>query len=446
MGKQNRLKRAAKAKKRTAKQAPPSQRDAPENGPQFDFIAPMLPPGEIANLLLRAAFESANGDAGVAKEYADVITSPRFRGTPGDVERAAQLATDHVLIRVFRDGWLPEDLHQVIQRRLDGMTAGYLVDQLGVYVRQFAPATVHPIWHDQLEQLEAVAWWSPGKPHLGQWMAKHLLSATDALVKVVEMLATLMTLYPVDLIAALPGTVKNQKATAHHGVDEKMLGRVRALLAKAESSSFPEEAEALSAKAQELMTRHALDRVLVEADSSVPSIVATRRLWLDAPYLDAKSLLVDVVSKANRCRAIYHPGYGFSSVLGDENDLESVELLVTSLLLQATKAMVAGGSRQTRGGQSRTRSYRQSFLVAYATRIGERLAQATSATIAETHDSAKLLPVLASQMRKVNAEFETRFPEVKGKQLAASNEEGWGAGKAAADRAQLETRRAVDQE
>ncbi|EOD65931.1 DUF2786 domain-containing protein [Amycolatopsis vancoresmycina] len=45
---------------------------------------------------------------------------------------------------------------------------------------------------------------------------------------------------------------------------------LRALLAKAESSSFPEEAEALSAKAQELMTRHALDRVLVTAGPELP--------------------------------------------------------------------------------------------------------------------------------------------------------------------------------
>ena len=37
-----------------------------------------------------------------------------------------------------------------------------------------------------------------------------------------------------------------------------MLERVRALLAKAESTTFPEEADALTAKAQQLMTRHAL--------------------------------------------------------------------------------------------------------------------------------------------------------------------------------------------
>ena len=216
-----------------------------------------------------------------------------------------------------------------------------------------------------------------------------------------------------------------------------MLSRVRALLAKAESTAFPEEAEALSSKAQELMTRHALDHVLVKADTSAPDIPSARRLWLDTPYLDAKSLLINVVATANRCRAVFHSDWGFLTVVGDEADLDSVELLSTSLLVQATRAMIASGSHTTRVGQSRTRSFRQSFLVAYATRIGERLEKATETTIAETPNSAQLLPVLASHQQKVNTTFETLFPSVKGKSVSVSNHEGWGAGRAAADRALL---------
>lgn len=441
MSKQNRQKRAAKAKQRAAKQR---QQPSPEQPSAYDFTAPPLPPDLIANIMLAAAFERARGDVGAAKECAAEIASPRFQGTTRDVETAAHLATDHVFIRVFRDGWLPEDLVQITRRRLDRVAVSYLVDELAAYLRQFAPTTVHPVWHDQLTQLDAVVWWSRDKPQLGQWAAKNVLDLAEALATVIELLGLLMTLHPVAVIVPLPGTVKNQKATSHHGVDEKMLSRVRALLAKAESSSFPDEAEALSAKAQELMTRHALDRVLVEADTAAPSQVSTRRMWLDAPYLDAKSLLVDVVSKANRCRAVFHSDWGFISVLGDENDLESVELLTTSLLVQATKAMISGGSQTTRGGQSRTRSYRQSFLVAYATRIGERLEQTNAATIAEVPDSARLLPVLVSRQQKVDAEFSVRYPQTVGKHVSVSNAAGWGAGTAAADRAQLETRRSVD--
>ncbi|RST20878.1 bifunctional 3'-5' exonuclease/DNA polymerase [Streptomyces sp. WAC04770] len=46
-----------------------------------------------------------------------------------------------------------------------------------------------------------------------------------------------------------------------------MLTRIRALLAKAEATGFPEEAEALTAKAQELMARHSIDEALLAARS-----------------------------------------------------------------------------------------------------------------------------------------------------------------------------------
>jgi hypothetical protein len=438
MGKQNRQRRAAKVKQRAAK-----QRSAGEQTSRRDHTAQPLTTEVIGNALLAAAYELANGDSGAAKQCADELTSERFRTYAVEVEKAAALTGRQVLDRVFNHGWLPEDLFQVARRKVDEFAVSYLIDAIADYMQPYAPATVHPAWRDQVEQLEAVVWWSRDKPQLGQWAAKHILTDTEAVTTVVEVLGLLVTLHPLESILPLPGTAVRQQPVQHHNVNEKMLGRVRALLAKAESSSYPEEAEALSAKAQELMTRHALDRVLVEADTSVPSLVSTHRLWLDTPYVDAKSLLVDVVAKANRCRAIFHPTWGFLSVLGDENDLESVELLTTSLLLQATRAMIASGSQTSRTGQSRTRSYRQSFLVAYATRIGERLGKATEATIAEAGDSARLLPVLASQQKKVDAAFETMFPATVGKRVSVSNAAGWGAGKAAADRALLETRRAV---
>ena len=45
----------------------------------------------------------------------------------------------------------------------------------------------------------------------------------------------------------------------------RMLDRVRALLAKAESTTFPAEAEALTGKAQELIARHSIDEALLAA-------------------------------------------------------------------------------------------------------------------------------------------------------------------------------------
>jgi hypothetical protein len=107
--------------------------------------------------------------------------------------------------------------------------------------------------------------------------------------------------------------------------------------------------------------------------------------------------------------------------------------------------MIASGQNAGRGGEARSRSFRQSFLVAYATRIGERLEKAEKTTIAQSADSDRLLPVLASHQQKVDATFTKLFPSTVGKSVSAGNRAGWGAGRAAADRAHLDgPRTAID--
>jgi hypothetical protein len=152
---------------------------------------------------------------------------------------------------------------------------------------------------------------------------------------------------------------------------------------------------------------------------------------------------VGAVAEANRCRTVLAEKLGFTTVLGDEVDLEIVELLSTSLLVQATRAMVSAGSHLTHSGRSRTRSYRQSFLLAYATRIGERLSTARDLSAATVADAAQLLPVLAARERVVDELFESMFPQSVSRSFSVGNAAGWHAGRAAADLAVLDTRRAV---
>jgi hypothetical protein len=154
----------------------------------------------------------------------------------------------------------------------------------------------------------------------------------------------------------------------------------------------------------------------------------------------AKALLVGAVAEANRCRTVLSEKLGFTTVLGDEVDLEIVELLSTSLLVQATRAMVAAGAQITRSGRSQTRSYRQSFLIAYATRIGERLNTARNAGSAAVADHARLLPVLAARERAVDDLFESMFPQSVSRSYSVGNAAGWHAGRAAADLAVLDIR------
>jgi hypothetical protein len=80
------------------------------------------------------------------------------------------------------------------------------------------------------------------------------------------------------------------------------------LLAKAESTEFPEEAEALSARAQELMAKHSIDHALLAAQSGNRDKPAGRRLPVDNPYESPKATLLHAVAQANRCRSVWQKG------------------------------------------------------------------------------------------------------------------------------------------
>ena len=400
----------------------------------------------ISTVLLSAAREHSAGDPEAAPRIGAMVAD-RCADAPSLVAAALRCAVTPLITAAWAHGWSPEDLHQMARRRLDTAGVGYLVDAIAEESQRYAKAAIGPRWSEDLRQIGAVLWWEPAQTggHLPQWARRHDRSLADALTTVIEVLALLLALPVLPRTAPPPGSV-TASATPRRSVDQKMLARVRALLAKAESTTFSEEAEALSAKAQELMSRYSLERIVMESAGSVgsdPHPATARRMWLDNPYVAAKALLVGAVAQANRCRTVLSEKLGFTTVLGDEVDLEIVELLSTSLLVQATRAMVSAGSQTTHAGRSRTRSYRQSFLIAYATRIGERLSAAQNVGAAAVADAARLLPVLAAREQVVDELFESMFPQSVSRSYNVGNAAGWHAGRAAADLATLDTRRAV---
>src|SRR5690606_12989948 len=70
------------------------------------------------------------------------------------------------------------------------------------------------------------------------------------------------------------------------------LRRVRALLDKARSTSYAEEADALVAKAHELMERHAIDEALLATTDERTDPVLVDHLVVAAPYPKARAALL----------------------------------------------------------------------------------------------------------------------------------------------------------
>jgi hypothetical protein len=138
---------------------------------------------------------------------------------------------------------------------------------------------------------------------------------------------------------------------------------------------------------------------------------------------------------------VWNSEFGFSTVVGFEADLDAVELLYTSLLVQGTSAMTRAEAAQRAGGRKRTKSFRQSFLTAYASRLGTRLAEATEHVVEEAAGS--LLPVLAARDVAVTDRAEQMFPRTTSTRVRGVTDlAGWEHGTAAADRASVPGRQA----
>jgi hypothetical protein len=344
-------------------------------------------------------------------------------------------------------GWAPADVVQHARRQLEPGVEPLLTALIAAEHRAYKPSTIDSRWSDQLADL--------GLQHpfddldLTVWSAAQRTGRYLSLDLALRIAAFLYRLPALARLFPLPGTAQRKAAdrTRQSGTDRKMLARVRALLAKAEATEFPDEAEALSGKAQELMAKFSLDHALLDAgpDLDLPDDSGARRIWVETPYVTAKAQLVGVVAHANGCRTVTMDQLAVVTVVGAELDLQLTELLATSLLVQANRVMLAAGKHYGQYGESRTRSFRQSFLMAYAQRIGERL-QATAdrarSAVAEA-DQDRLLPVLSRREQQVDALFTKLFPETVTRRTRITNGAGWHAGLTAADLAQLDSHRPV---
>src|ERR1700678_1363105 len=122
-----------------------------------------------------------------------------------------------------------------------------------------------------------------------------------------------------------------------------LLDRVRKLLAKAEDEGCSAaEAEALTAKAAELMARYGIDRARLGALHPESDRPGDRLFDLDNPWAAVKAHLLAGLAAALRCQCILlsrrEPGSRLH-VFGYASDLERADILFTSLLVQMARAL-----------------------------------------------------------------------------------------------------------
>jgi len=357
----------------------------------------------------------------------------------------------------WQRGWQPAEVARMADREKQGSKTlrAILGDLMVAELRAYAPTTIDELWHDQLSVLGAKVWWPSDDEYFARWAERERVSRAEALSWFLRALVLMWNLPGLAQLGPLPGQARPRASRSGNGaaksaaVDEKMLARVRNLLAKAESTQYPAEAETFTAAAQAMMARHSIDEALLShGPQGSEDRPAGRRVLVDPPYTEPKSLLLQKIAQANRCRAVWDAEVGLSTILGYPADLDWVELLYTSLLVQAERAMV-NALQGPDSARTRTRAFRGSFLQAFAQRIGERLAGATAEAMAaavdeaESHgqgDGGALLPVLKAREEAVNETTKSMFPDLvttKVRMKGPWDAKGWNAGRSAADLAAL---------
>ena len=362
----------------------------------------------------------------------------------------ATAAMLEALALTWERGWQPADVIHIVSTDTNKRAVRLAVSLIGEEARRTGALSRAPReWVDQLHSLGALP---EDDPHGVQtWHLTERQSPAQAWRDVLLLAGRLRLLFPVPQLlpppsqwSAVPPSQRPSPGRSPAELDHaRALRRARGLLAKAESTEFPDEADALTAKAQELMSAHAIDHALLDAGDSAAlrDDVGSRRLHVDEPYVEAKMTLLSRVGEANGVRTAWYRGTGIATVVGMRVDLETVELLFTSLLVQAGRAMNTAGAAG--GAHTRSAAFRRSFLLSFSWRIGERLAAARSHATADAAASAGMdaLPVLRRREEAVAEVYEEMFPAVRGRRSRAFDPAGWVAGQRAADSADLSGRR-----
>ncbi|PKV87027.1 DUF2786 domain-containing protein [Streptomyces sp. TLI_146] len=363
--------------------------------------------------------ERALAAALYAESDTDLDTGASLLAADPSADAELALRGQELVGRAWERGWQPADVVRMVRRELAEPHVRLAVELVLVQLKRYERLPAR--WAEQADALaDAVR-------GAGERSEDRFTRATTVL----ELYRLLLRLPAIEPVGPVPGTPVHLPPV--HG-EPKTLTRIRALLAKAEATEFPQEAEALSAKAQELMALHSIDEAVLAAGGQRGDAPGACRIGVDAPYETAKAILLDAVASANHCRAVWNGEFGFSTVVGFEADLEAVELLYTSLLVQGTAAMTRAEALQRAGGRKRTKTFRQSFLLAYANRLGDLL----SATAREVESTASpdLLPVLATRAVAVAGRAEEMFPRtVRTRVRGATDAAGWESGTTAANRA-----------
>ena len=221
---------------------------------------------------------------------------------------------------------------------------------------------------------------------------------------------------------------------------DRLLERVRKLLAKAEADGVTlEEAQALTAKAAELMAKYGIDRALLAARRPETDRPSSKLLDIYNPWARVQAHLLCGLASAMRCQCILLPsGEGQRvHIFGYDSDLERTDVLYTSVLVQMWHGLIAA---QVPDRAASVRAWRRSWLLGFAAaviarvRAAEERAERSAVGADGPHGTAAV--VLADRSLVIRRNVAAAYPVTRTARLTYSGS-GFGAGYRQGQRADL---------
>ena len=229
-------------------------------------------------------------------------------------------------------------------------------------------------------------------------------------------------------------------------VADPLLARVRKLLAKAENAGVtPAEAQALTAKAAELMAKYGIDRALLAADRPETDRPADRVIDVGNPWARVQAHLLCGLASALRCQCVILPRPGPGSrihIFGFSSDIERTDVLYTSLLVQMWQGLATA---EVPDWSRSPRAWRRSWLLGFAAAVIARVRAAEDeatrrATAPAAGAGSRTSLVLADRTRVIRHNIEQAYPVTRKSRVTYSGN-GYGAGYTQGQRADIGTAR-----
>lgn len=185
--------------------------------------------------------------------------------------------------------------------------------------------------------------------------------------------------------------------------------KVALLLAKAEGTDNPAEAEAYTAKAEELMLKHGIEEAQIQAKKPGAKVdpIIIERIYVNGTYEAATVTYGYAVAPAFNCKSYQSKGSQkghYIWLVGHTSDVEQAAILVKSMLIQSEMAMrywwETGGREQSGTGRAEQKLARRQFMFGFGNGVRERLREIRTRVVKEATVGTEL--VLVDRGKKVD--------------------------------------------